>query len=97
MSSTFNINCFFFRFFELFRKLGGEKDGRLKIKKPIHMQEILDIVRKLVHGYETDKSLQPIKENKTKLSQMKTVLEMYVLQMATFSVFYVFVVTSTVA
>ena len=67
---------FAFRFFELFRKLGGEKEGRLKIKKPKHMQDLLDSVRTLVYGYETDEKIQPIKESKAKLTQMKTVLEM---------------------
>jgi len=64
-------------FFELFIKYGGEKEGRLKIKKPKKMQEILDIVRTLVEGYENDEALHPIEENKTKLMQMKNVLEMY--------------------
>lgn len=40
------------------------------------MQEILDVVRVLVDGFENDKSLQPIEENKTKLVQMKNALEM---------------------
>lgn len=40
------------------------------------MQEILDIVRTLVEGYENDKDLHPIEESKTKLMQMKNVLEM---------------------
>ena len=40
------------------------------------MQDMLDIVRTLIYGYETDEKIQPIKESKAKLTQMKTVLEM---------------------
>ncbi|XP_057307651.1 inositol hexakisphosphate and diphosphoinositol-pentakisphosphate kinase 2-like isoform X2 [Hydractinia symbiolongicarpus] len=63
-------------FFEMFYKYGGDEEGRLKLKKPKHLQEILEIVRKLIDGYD-EESLQPITEVKSKLIQMRTVLEMY--------------------
>ena len=64
-----------FRFLELFKKHGGHEEGRLKIKKPKHLQEILDITRTLLEGQDNE-SLLPIHENKMKLAQMKSVLEM---------------------
>ena len=36
------------KFFQLFKKLGGYKDGNLKLKKPKQLQEILDIARELL-------------------------------------------------
>uniref|UniRef100_A0A673AZW7 Inositol hexakisphosphate and diphosphoinositol-pentakisphosphate kinase n=1 Tax=Sphaeramia orbicularis TaxID=375764 RepID=A0A673AZW7_9TELE len=51
-------------FFELFEKYGGYKSGKLKLKKPKQLQEVLDIARLLL-------------EKKSKLEQLKTVLEMY--------------------
>lgn len=59
----------------MFYKYGGDEEGRLKLKKPKHLQDILEIVRKLIDGYD-DESLQPITEVKSKLIQMRTVLEM---------------------
>ncbi|XP_057315055.1 inositol hexakisphosphate and diphosphoinositol-pentakisphosphate kinase 2-like isoform X2 [Hydractinia symbiolongicarpus] len=63
-------------FVKLFNKYGGPDEGRLKIKKPKQLQEILDITRTLLEAYEEDPK-QPIHENKLKLAQMKSVLEMY--------------------
>uniref|UniRef100_A0A673KJ98 Inositol hexakisphosphate and diphosphoinositol-pentakisphosphate kinase n=1 Tax=Sinocyclocheilus rhinocerous TaxID=307959 RepID=A0A673KJ98_9TELE len=63
-------------FFELFEKYGGYKTGKLKLKKPKQLQEVLDITRTLLAdiGQHTD---YEIEEKKSKLEQLKTVLEMY--------------------
>ncbi|XP_065813029.1 inositol hexakisphosphate and diphosphoinositol-pentakisphosphate kinase 2-like isoform X10 [Labrus bergylta] len=63
-------------FFELFDKYGGYKSGKLKLKKPKQLQEVLDIARLLLVelGQHTDCEIE---EKKSKLEQLKTVLEMY--------------------
>ncbi|XP_077569401.1 inositol hexakisphosphate and diphosphoinositol-pentakisphosphate kinase 2 isoform X1 [Stigmatopora nigra] len=63
-------------FFELFEKYGGYKTGKLKLKKPKQLQEVLDITRQLLAdlGQHTDCEIE---EKKSKLEQLKTVLEMY--------------------
>ncbi|XP_072290761.1 inositol hexakisphosphate and diphosphoinositol-pentakisphosphate kinase 1-like isoform X4 [Eucyclogobius newberryi] len=63
-------------FFELFEKYGGYKSGKLKLKKPKQLQEVLDIARLLLVelGQHTDCEIE---EKKSKLLQLKTVLEMY--------------------
>ncbi|XP_043099690.1 inositol hexakisphosphate and diphosphoinositol-pentakisphosphate kinase 2 isoform X13 [Puntigrus tetrazona] len=63
-------------FFELFEKYGGYKTGKLKLKKPKQLQEVLDITRTLLAdiGQHTDCEIE---EKKSKLEQLKTVLEMY--------------------
>ncbi|XP_029524478.1 inositol hexakisphosphate and diphosphoinositol-pentakisphosphate kinase 2 isoform X14 [Oncorhynchus nerka] len=63
-------------FFELFDKYGGYKSGKLKLKKPKQLQEVLDIARLLLAelGQHTDCEIE---EKKGKLEQLKTVLEMY--------------------
>lgn len=63
-------------FFELFEKYGGYKTGKLKLKKPKQLQEVLDITRTLLAdiGQHTDCEVE---EKKSKLEQLKTVLEMY--------------------
>ena len=64
------------KFFELFKRLGGYKDGHVKIKKPQELQEVLDIARFLLT--EMDKDTGPeVDEDKAKLEQLKSVLEMY--------------------
>jgi inositol-hexakisphosphate/diphosphoinositol-pentakisphosphate 1-kinase len=65
-------------FFNLFEKYDGMKEGQLKLKHPSQLQEVLDIVRKLIHDCD-ELSLEtlPTKETKTKLFQIKCVLEMY--------------------
>lgn len=66
------------KFFEIFEKLGGFKDNQLhvKLKKPKQLQEILDIARYLLT--EIDQNHDPeIEENRAKLEQLKSVLEMY--------------------
>ncbi|KAK0154904.1 Inositol hexakisphosphate and diphosphoinositol-pentakisphosphate kinase 2 [Merluccius polli] len=64
------------RFFDLFEKCDGYKTGKLKLKKPKQLQEVLDIARQLLVelGQKTDSEIE---ESKAKLEQLKTVLEMY--------------------
>ncbi|XP_059905799.1 inositol hexakisphosphate and diphosphoinositol-pentakisphosphate kinase 2 isoform X15 [Gadus macrocephalus] len=64
------------RFFDLFEKCDGYKTGKLKLKKPKQLQEVLDIARQLLVeiGLKTDCEIE---ESKAKLEQLKTVLEMY--------------------
>ncbi|XP_073160731.1 inositol hexakisphosphate and diphosphoinositol-pentakisphosphate kinase 1 isoform X2 [Lepidochelys kempii] len=64
------------RFFELFEKYDGYKTGKLKLKKPEQLQEVLDIARLLVVELGTHNDTE-IEERKSKLEQLKTVLEMY--------------------
>uniref|UniRef100_A0AAX7SLD7 Inositol hexakisphosphate and diphosphoinositol-pentakisphosphate kinase n=1 Tax=Astatotilapia calliptera TaxID=8154 RepID=A0AAX7SLD7_ASTCA len=63
-------------FFDLFEKYGGYKTGKLKLKKPKQLQEVLDITRQLLAeiGQQNDCEIE---EKKSKLEQLKTVLEMY--------------------
>ncbi|KAJ3596411.1 hypothetical protein NHX12_002818, partial [Muraenolepis orangiensis] len=63
-------------FFELFEKCGGYKSGKLKLKKPKQLQEVLDIARQLLVELEQHNDCE-IEEKKSKLEQLKTVLEMY--------------------
>ncbi|XP_051833163.1 inositol hexakisphosphate and diphosphoinositol-pentakisphosphate kinase 1 isoform X4 [Antechinus flavipes] len=64
------------RFFALFEKHGGYKTGKLKLKRPEQLQEVLDITRLLLGELEKD-SRGEIEEKIGKLEQLKTVLEMY--------------------
>lgn len=64
------------KFFEIFEKYGDYKTGHVKLKKPKQLQEILDIARFLLSEIE-QKPDPEIEENKTKLEQLKSVLEMY--------------------
>ncbi|XP_074900885.1 inositol hexakisphosphate and diphosphoinositol-pentakisphosphate kinase 1 isoform X2 [Buteo buteo] len=64
------------RFFELFEKYDGYKTGKLKLKKPEQLQEVLDIARQLVVDLGTHSDCE-IEERKSKLEQLKSVLEMY--------------------
>ena len=75
------------RFFELFRKYGGrigegekakgadKSKGHIKLKRPQQLQEILDISRQLLEQIESGEA-ELIEEKKSKLEQIKTVLEM---------------------
>uniref|UniRef100_A0A8D3BU03 Inositol hexakisphosphate and diphosphoinositol-pentakisphosphate kinase n=1 Tax=Scophthalmus maximus TaxID=52904 RepID=A0A8D3BU03_SCOMX len=63
-------------FFELFEKHGGYKSGKLKLKKPKQLQEVLDIARLLLVELGQHNDCE-IEEKKSKLEQLKTVLEMY--------------------
>ncbi|OQR74506.1 inositol hexakisphosphate and diphosphoinositol-pentakisphosphate kinase-like [Tropilaelaps mercedesae] len=62
------------KFFQLFEKHGGYKDGHIKLKKPKQLQEILDIARELLAHKDFDGEVE---ENRSKLEQLKSVLEMY--------------------
>ncbi|XP_016116412.1 inositol hexakisphosphate and diphosphoinositol-pentakisphosphate kinase 1-like isoform X4 [Sinocyclocheilus grahami] len=63
-------------FFDLFEKYGGYKNGKLKLKKPKQLQEVLDIARQLLAELVLHNDCE-IEEKKSKLEQLKTVLEMY--------------------
>ncbi|XP_076143231.1 inositol hexakisphosphate and diphosphoinositol-pentakisphosphate kinase 2 isoform X3 [Alosa pseudoharengus] len=63
-------------FFELFEKYGGYKTGKLKLKKPKQLQEVLDIARLLLMDL-VQRTEVEVEEKKSKLEQLKTVLEMY--------------------
>ncbi|KAJ8343947.1 hypothetical protein SKAU_G00312760 [Synaphobranchus kaupii] len=62
-------------FFDLFGKYGGYKTGKLKLKKPKQLQEVLDIARRLLADVGQHSDCE-IEEKKSKLGQLKTVLEM---------------------
>ncbi|XP_054985885.1 inositol hexakisphosphate and diphosphoinositol-pentakisphosphate kinase 1 isoform X14 [Sorex araneus] len=64
------------RFFSLFEKHGGYKTGKLKLKRPEQLQEVLDITRLLLAELEKEPSGE-IEEKTGKLEQLKSVLEMY--------------------
>ncbi|XP_063043794.1 inositol hexakisphosphate and diphosphoinositol-pentakisphosphate kinase 2 isoform X2 [Engraulis encrasicolus] len=63
-------------FFQLFDKYGGYKTGKLKLKKPKQLQEVLDITRLLLMDLHQPTDSE-VEEKKSKLEQLKTVLEMY--------------------
>ncbi|XP_066557678.1 inositol hexakisphosphate and diphosphoinositol-pentakisphosphate kinase 2 isoform X2 [Amia ocellicauda] len=63
-------------FFDLFEKYEGYKTGKLKLKKPKQLQEVLDIARQLLVELGQHNDCE-IEEKKSKLEQLKTVLEMY--------------------
>ncbi|KAG7473922.1 hypothetical protein MATL_G00100860 [Megalops atlanticus] len=62
------------KFFKLFEKYGGYKTGKLKLKKPKQLQEVLDIARQLLAEVGQHSDCET--EEKSKLGQLKTVLEM---------------------
>ncbi|XP_061077456.1 inositol hexakisphosphate and diphosphoinositol-pentakisphosphate kinase 1-like isoform X2 [Conger conger] len=62
-------------FFDLFGKYGGYKTGKLKLKKPKQLQEVLDIARQLLADVGQHSDCE-VEEKKSKLGQLKTVLEM---------------------
>ena len=65
------------RFFDLFRTYGGTDEGKLKLKKPKQLQEVLDIVRVLLErAKEPVSDGNKIFESQHKLEQLKSVLEM---------------------
>uniref|UniRef100_H2XPG3 Inositol hexakisphosphate and diphosphoinositol-pentakisphosphate kinase n=1 Tax=Ciona intestinalis TaxID=7719 RepID=H2XPG3_CIOIN len=60
------------KFFDLFTKYNGHKTGKLKLKRPKQLQEVLDVARWLL--------VEPnaiLKEKQHKVEQLKSVLEMY--------------------
>lgn len=62
----------------MFEKYGGYEQGNLKLKRPNQLQEVLDIARFLLGEVNTHHDPE-IKEKKSKLEQLKAVLEMLVL------------------
>lgn len=67
---------FFFRFFEIFEKYDGYKQGHVKLKRPKQLQEILDIARSLLAEIQQHEADPEIEEKQGKLEQLKSVLEM---------------------
>lgn len=66
-----------FRFFEIFEKYDGYKNGHVKLKRPKQLQEILDIARFLLSEIQTKSADSEVEEKQGKLEQLKSVLEMY--------------------
>ena len=66
------------KFFDIFESMDGYKTGHVKLKKPNHLQEVLDIVRFLLKEIEKGgSSNEVVEEKKSKLEQVRYVLEMY--------------------
>ena len=58
--------------------MNGYEVGNVKLKKPKHLQEVLDIARFLIAEIEKGGSSNAvIEEKKSKLEQVKYILEMY--------------------
>lgn len=64
------------RFFEIFEKYDGYKQGHVKLKRPKQLQEILDISRALLAEIHTRHADPELEEKQGKLEQLKSVLEM---------------------
>ena len=68
-------------FFDLFKRMKGFVVGHIKLKKPKHLQEVLDIARFLIVEIEKNEkggnSSEVIEEKKNKLEQVRYILEMY--------------------
>ena len=67
-----------YRFFEIFEKYDGYKQGHVKLKRPKQLQEILDIARSLLAEIQQHEADPDIEEKQGKLEQLKSVLEMCV-------------------
>eukprot|EP00095_Tigriopus_kingsejongensis_P003820 maker-scaffold278_size225338-snap-gene-1.22 protein:Tk03820 transcript:maker-scaffold278_size225338-snap-gene-1.22-mRNA-1 annotation:"inositol hexakisphosphate and diphosphoinositol-pentakisphosphate kinase-like isoform x8" len=66
------------KFFSMFRKYDGFKEKHIKLKKPQQLQEILDIARELLNQIKRGSvESEMIEEKRSKLEQIKNVLEMY--------------------
>nr|XP_053653683.1 inositol hexakisphosphate and diphosphoinositol-pentakisphosphate kinase-like isoform X11 [Cherax quadricarinatus] len=65
------------KFFALFAKYDGYKDGHVKLKKPKQLQEVLDIARGLLAEIEQKRADPETEEKKGKLEQLKSVLEIF--------------------
>ncbi|KAF2893733.1 hypothetical protein ILUMI_12427 [Ignelater luminosus] len=65
------------KFFEIFEKYDGYKQGYVKLKRPKQLQEILDIARSLLAEIQQHEADPEIEEKQGKLEQLKSVLEMY--------------------
>ena len=71
------IHCHFhFRFFELFDKYGGFRTGHLKLKRPKQLQVVLDTARFLLSDMTNNPDTEQQLEKRSKLEQLKAVLEM---------------------
>ena len=58
-------------FFDLFKRMNGFSVGHIKLKKPKHLQEVLDIARFLIAEIEKGgSSNEVIEEKKNKLEQV---------------------------
>ena len=66
-------------FFRIFEKYNGYTAGKIKLKKPRQLQEVLDVARLLLDELESGSQTQihSIEEKRHKLEQLRTVLEMY--------------------
>lgn len=64
-------------FFRIFEKYKGFQAGKIKLKKPRQLQEVLDVARLLLEELQSGSQTQIIAEKVHKLEQLKTVLEMY--------------------
>jgi len=64
-------------FFNIFRKYKGFVSGKIKLKKPRQLQEVLDVSRLLLEELEKGSQTEIIQEKRSKLEQLRTVLEMY--------------------
>lgn len=71
-----HVELDFCRFFEIFEKYDGYKDGHVKLKRPKQLQEILDIARSLLNEIQHRAADPEIEEKQGKLEQLKSVLEM---------------------
>lgn len=76
--ATHSLNFAWNRFFEIFEKYDGYKQGHVKLKRPKQLQEILDIARSLLAEIQQHEADPEIEEKQGKLEQLKSVLEMYV-------------------
>ncbi|KAK4884538.1 hypothetical protein RN001_000809 [Aquatica leii] len=65
------------KFFEIFEKYDGYKNGYVKLKRPKQLQEILDIARSLLSEIQHHEADPETEEKQGKLEQLKSVLEMY--------------------
>ena len=70
----FDYSCS--RFFDIFEKYDGYKQGHVKLKRPKQLQEILDIARSLLAEIQQHEADPEIEEKQGKLEQLKSVLEM---------------------
>ena len=64
-------------FFRIFEKHHGFQAGKIKLKKPRQLQEVLDVARLLLEELHAGSQTQIIAEKVHKLEQLRTVLEMY--------------------
>lgn len=65
------------KFFEIFEKYEGYKNGYVKLKRPKQLQEILDTARSLLAEIQHHEADPETEEKQGKLEQLKSVLEMY--------------------